>query len=69
MYFQEKRAAICNSNVCGCKHLTADNRFNNPVNYTYQAMSFQVFACSFGKQITFRKKKKNIPGLMESCCL
>lgn len=38
MYFQEKRAAICNSNVCGCKHLTADNGFNNPVNYTYQVM-------------------------------
>lgn len=36
MYFQEKRAEICNSNICGCKHLTVDNGFNNPVNYTYQ---------------------------------
>lgn len=38
IHFQEKRAAICNLNVCGCKHPTADNGFNNPVNYTYQAM-------------------------------
>lgn len=50
MYFQEKRAVICNSNVYGWKHLTAANGFNNTVNSIYQAIWFQVFACSFWKE-------------------
>lgn len=38
MYFQENRAEICNWNVCGCKHSTADNGFNNLANYKCQGM-------------------------------